>query len=377
MRAQSWLKGQIKVTLLETADSPKINPLTLQVLGKEITTIHTRFGNALKSEFVVFDETIVVHEVILEQGCVSYPFSMYLPATLAPSMHFESRRGSSKVQYVVKAQLGGVAKSSRLTVIGKPLSNKLYPSIVGPAVCCLRRMGIFDHGCLVLGAKVDNRRVQKGRKVKLAVALRNRSEEKIHRLDVQVVEEIYWTAGGSQRREEVKLDCWCDVEISGIKPHTAQCPNVHNHYQKRTTANQVIFPEIHDELLSKSNEFSVLIPARAFDSYAGKLVQISHKVKVLVYTTPHHCRHPPTSTCPSISVPLEIFDPPMEPNMALHQHHTPAEKVNDVVTTLWPVDGEMILTTNGHRYPSAHRKLHSDTEFSYASIQEDEVASPM
>jgi hypothetical protein len=386
VRAQTWLKGCV---ILRMSDSTAIKAqypqsLTVQVVGEELTTISRRLGSTASAKHVVFDEMIVVHGFADEVSLASssggqFPFSLFLPADVPPSMHYEDRHGSCKVQFFVIAKLGNhVPESCRLTVVGKPLSSKNYPFRVEPTCLPLKTMaGTVDHGCIVLAAKLDNCHVAKGRKAEFSISCRNKSKENIERFDVQVLEQIWWQAGGSEHTESVKLDSYCDVDIPGLKSSMPANPsNDHQHLNQRPQISAVenslaheVAVAMQEELQAKSRELSVQIPSRAFDSYNGTLVRVTHSIRILAFTKQHNHRDP--EHAPSISLPVEVFDPPMEAKSMRDRSIVHEHAVQAVATTVWPKDEDPLCAKENRSSPSvAHRKIHSDTEFSYDSIME-------
>jgi hypothetical protein len=389
VRAQTWLKGSISLIIGQEIpyESQETVSLTVQVVGEESTSVVPLLGVAANDKHIVFDETIVAHTFTIDSclpsttGC--YSFSLFLPASAPPSMHFEEHGSSCKVQYFVIAKLGHLSiESCRLTVVGRPLSCKHYPCMVEPTCLPLRTMaGVVDHGCLVLAAKIDNRNVAKGRKVTLAVSCRNKSKESIERFDVQVLEHIWWKAGKASRESTVKLDSYCDVDIPGVKAFMPSDPTGASHHGHRPSSSsddgrvgQSLAREMNEELQSKLHEFPVQIPSRAFDSYSGTLVRVTHFVKVLASTKQHRPSDP--QHVPSISLPVEVFDPPMEPKSMRERSVSSEKMVREMATTIWPKDEDQLsspLTCAKENHSSAtpgHRKVHSDSELAYDAIAE-------
>jgi hypothetical protein len=378
VRAQTWLKGCITLQLNDGTTTLATYPqrLTVQVVGEELTTVSRRLGYTASAKHVVFDELIVVHGFADEKSLASssggqFPFSLFLPADVPPSMHYEDQHGSCKVQYFVIARLGNhVPESCRLTVVGKPLSTKNYPFRVEPTYLPLKTMaGTVDHGCIVLAAKLDNRHVAKGRKTTFSISCRNMSKESIERFDVQVLEYIWWKAGNSEHEETAKLDSYCDVDIPGLKLCMPASSSMEHRHVTDDSIDHELVVGMEEELQARSREFSVQIPARAFDSYNGTLVRVTHSIRILAFTKQHNHRDP--EHAPSISLPVEVFDPPMEAKSMRDRSTVHEHAVQAVATTVWPKDEDPSSVREKQPSPHvAHRKIHSDTEFSYDSIME-------
>jgi len=253
IRAKSWLKGKIYLNVHQ--DIECAGSLTVDVLGRETTLVvppsltssiatssSSGFG---MSEHVLFHEKILLHDFEnkrIETGVsLGYPFSIYMPGTVPPSMKFEDEKGSCCVEYFLKAKFCAFGHEDdvdgdeimqlerALRVVGAPLSSKPHPYTMDPVVIPIesspsslfRKLlsldgdgtGLGGDAFVVLGAKLDNTHVGKGQTIDLAVA--GRCVESSHRkkgspktdsssltgLEISLLERIEWTTSATQQEE--------------------------------------------------------------------------------------------------------------------------------------------------------------------------------
>jgi len=412
VRAQSWLKGHVHATVNKAILCDKGKELTVSIKGKEITSFLPKHseGNLLTSsiekikkkakttphsppqryEHIVYDEKSIVGDLaanscdnVVAPGTYSFPFSFYMPGHVPPSMHYEDKEGSScSVRYTLNVD--GCTSTFRpystvLTVMGKPLSCKKYPCLISPTCFPVKsHTHTDDHGFFVaLGAKVENKHVANGKKVVVSLACRNKSPSDIERIDVHLMEDIEWKAqpsepgsktDGPHRLETLKLDSWSDVCLPSLKKEvemdTSSSEKLGGDIVEATKAN--IVSDL--KAASSSHTHTVLqlqVPMRAFDSYCGTLLRIAHYLRVDAVMaddhgfgrrTIHGLRH-------SIVIPLEVFGSPIE---QMTPKVLSVEKKAEVETTNWPDDKEFLHEVK------AHHHAHTDSQFSYTSINEDE-----
>lgn len=332
--------------------------LYVSLIGKEETVSVKNKGMRRvesRGEKVVLDEERLIHEFDkkpLEPGTYNSRFSIYLPGYLPQSMHYEGAKGGCSVTYILTVELGTEKIASVITMVGKSVSTKQYPCLVTPTTIPIKGV-MRDAGALVVGAKLENKHVAKGGKFRLSLAARNKSREAIERVDVQLVEEIEWSTKEYQSRELVKLDTWMEVDLQGLDNEGESTASVIS-----SKHDEMLLGSIRNELMTElATGHSVLqhgIPLRAFDSYQGTLMSVSHYLKINFITRTRRNRYP------CLKVPLEVFDPPMETVIQLIPSK---DKLEEVVTTVWPQDDKVLVRPHHH---------HSDTDVSYSSINENE-----
>lgn len=334
--------------------------LEVDVVGKEMTTVNL-YGvivpnsTETRSERTVFEEKRIIHEFnksYVAKGEYCHPFSIYMPGFLPPSMHYENETGACSVVYTLTARFDAARHDRALTIVGKGLSSKIYPRMMHPTCFPLKcALGMVDHGFVILTAKVENTHVAKGRIFEVNLAVRNRSQEKIERINVHVVEEIEWRAKGNIKRHEVTVGCLHDVDLPGLKK--AAEANV-GETKAKPEVDGLTYSELMADVSSKKNQLRLKLPAQTLDTYRGHLINISHHLEVTVFTSGR-------SANPSITIPLTVFDPPTE---AKTPHAASRKMVQDVATTVWPEDNKLC---------APHHKR-SETEGSMSSVEENSAA---
>jgi hypothetical protein len=313
--------------------------LSIELEGKESTHIPSPVLHGClpwpcntANEYIVFHEDRVIHEfdnTFLGPGLYSYVFTFYLPGSLPPSMSYEEpdRCMGCSVNYVLKARVGQYFKGERkIKVVGAPFSTKAYPHMLQPTCFPLSSWWLLDHGYLVLGARMENSHVGKGKTLDVSLTSRNKSRIDIERVEVQVIEKIEWNTSKShlkQKRFIVVLDK-PNVILPGLVKEMEGPTHAGGHQQ--ASVDGLMYAQMHGDLTAKRNLLKLAIPTSARDSYSGKLIKVSHYLKVTTVTAgiPNN---------PVFNIPVKIFDPPIESIL-----HVPIKPKPTEVATSWPDD---------------------------------------
>lgn len=306
--------------------------LKVDVIGKEVTSIAGFFGATTETS-VVFEENRIIHEfdkTSLQTGSYSHPFSIYLPGSIPASLSYKDASGNHcGIFYTLTARLGDVVLEQELTIVGKPLSSKVYTRSVHPTCFPLKTLGgLVDHGFVVLAAKVENTHVAKGQKANLYIACSNKSNEEIQ-FGVQLLEELDYKAGGKEKKVESRLNTEMQVELPGL---TKGMEPTTSSRKEKMEVDGPLYAQLQSDLSSRQNLIKIKVPSKALDSYKGNLVQVSHYLKIVVAWSGR-------LDGPSILIPISVFDPPV----AECDNHSPSkEKVTQIGTTIWP-DDDVVL----------------------------------
>jgi hypothetical protein len=300
VRAQSWLKGRV---VLDVRYKMQIGDgLSIELEGKE--SIHIP-SSALHgcltwpcntaNEYIVFNEDRVIHEfgnTFIEPGIYSYGFTFYLPGSLPPSMTYEEpdRCMGCSVKYVLKARVGEHFKAERkIKIVGAPFSTKAYPHMLQPTCFPLSSWWLLDHGYVVLGARMENSHVGKGTTLNVSLTSRNKSRIDIERVEVQVIEQIEWKSSNSQlkQRRSISVVDKPNVVLPGLVKEMEAGPTYHSYHaggHKQASVDGLMYAQMHGDLTAKRNLVKLAIPPSVRDSYSGKLIKVSHYLKVITGT---------------------------------------------------------------------------------------------
>ena len=333
--------------------------LRLDFTGKE-STWHTSRGflcgeGRSSKERIIFEELRDLYEFgaaeELPKGMKSYPFSIFLPGTMAPSMIFEdpgSARGDGcELFYTLRATLGAnVAIERKVKIVGATCTGKMHPEWVPPT--CLSPKGAvsMDECCMVLCANVENTHVGRGDELTLSLACRNFSRFDIQRVDVRLEERIRWeTPGpvhlGHHEHEYVKaLQDLRDVCLEGLKkePDQSHPSTWKNSVHDEVTVTNVLHAEMTADVHSECNHLPIKVPNQARVTYdSGKLIHVEHSLTITLVARDK-------SNDPHVVIPIKIMDPQLE------ARQTPSVKARKVATTVWPEDP--VPGSNHHREDS-------------------------
>jgi hypothetical protein len=412
VRSQGWLKGHVEIETKERVPSSG-KEVIVELVGKE--TVCSLSHNT-QNENVVFEErsvhNVIMDKDLLEPGVVhEFPFSMYLPGNIPPSMLYKDKvhlEGCS-VKYTLTAQFDASTKVQEITIVGAPLSSKVYPAQVGPTVLPLLAKptasslswiphALTNHssnnhvgwGSIVLAAKVGNAHIGKGQALKFSVAVRNRSSiASVETIQATIVERIDWDITGDEKKVSkskrcestclASVNCEAGIPTLHYKKQRNDAPSTSPASSTSTSktdvpVDDVLSSEMHGEMTSPRNTLELKVPLNARDSYAGKLLQVSHHLvitAIMATTTapsaggsstsaPAAARENNANNQPSchVEIPIKIFDPPVES----HSHVATTTAVG-LATTVWPQ--ETIVPT----HHLSHRS--SDSCSSCASINEE------
>jgi hypothetical protein len=337
VRAQSWLKGRVVLDIRERMQIG--DGLSIELIGKETSDIPPSILDGCLTwpwqtlnEHIVFHEYRVIHEfgkTFLGPGMYVYVFSFYLPGNLPPSMNYEEpdRCMGCSVNYVLKARVGEYFKAERdLQVVGATLTRKAYPHMLQPTCFPLSSWWLIDYGYLVLGARMENSHVGKGTTLDVSLTSRNKSRVDIERVEVQVVEHIEWKTNKAHQPNQRRCIAVVDepnVVLPGLVEEMEDSI-YHLGGHEQASVDGLMYAQMHGDLTAKRNLLRLPIPSSVRDSYSGKLVKVSHYLKVTPVT-----KGGPNN--PVVKIPIKIFDLPIESII-----HTPIKPKPAEVTTSWP-----------------------------------------
>lgn len=214
------MRGNVTVTTRERISEGK---LTLDVFGKEVAFIRragllASCASGFNDVTTFFEQHPVLSdfkETPLEPGTSSFPFSVYLPDSLPPSMKYQGGDdGDCSIEYTAGADLDGVVTTRRITVVGAPLSTKHYPNNVEPMCFPLRSRGFRDSDSLSFAARVENSHIEKGKPFNLSIAHRNQSRLEVQRVDLRLVETVSWKVGSNEKARSLLLSTHKGVGLS-------------------------------------------------------------------------------------------------------------------------------------------------------------------
>jgi hypothetical protein len=277
---------------------------------------------------VVLAESILLTEstacVSNGRECTFYPFAMFLPAALSPTMeHLDENDGSyCSVSYRLTAtasisttsdveqtdsaiRMRSLRTSRVLYVIGETPSMACRPLAIYPSSPPIKH-GVFHRGHLVVAAYAENTHVCKGNSVTFAIAIADESLCDIEYIEATFVERIRHgktatTGNGHYENGE---------DVGYLKDRTAVLRS-YVHWLHRLGAGAFRWPANTDfyerkELMHTEHiPMHVHVPRKSRTSHAGKLIDVSHfiEIRVMVKDAPVHCH-------PKVAIPVIVFDRP-------------------------------------------------------------------
>jgi len=356
-----------------------------------LCNLATHCSSMSKKEILIFEEHNLVHNFAKipseksNERC-SYPFTIYLPGTLPPSMDYDDTQGGGccSIYYQLTARLvnekqeqksaaspsdetGTASKTDgtlnlhaehTLCVVGATPSTKKYPVTFQPKIYPVKpSLGVLGRGgYIIVAARVENTHVAKGDDLHLSLSCRNRSDHYIQSVDVHLLETIHWntsTSGCSSNidlssqsasghktnnSKTVNLASYTGLVLDGLQNGSQDKPHSDSHDQgpHEEQVDPLVNAEMHNDLMSERNTVSIRLPSQARDSYKGKLVQVAHFLRITFAVKNK-------ASDPHVDIPIRVCDPHIE----MHAAHPPipSRKIETIATTKW-VEGPDAVATS-------------------------------
>jgi hypothetical protein len=209
-----------------------------------------------------------------------------------------------RLQYILRAELGDFHLERVFLVASAPLPADIVPCIIQPTTHELKSFGFSNKGFLSVGASVENSRIGRGQTLRVSVASRNDTSVDIERVRVKLVELIEYRAEEEKETIKVELQKLKDIDdLPGlIKTHAEEMAVRRSIRQGLGRNIETTHQEIYEDLVSGENQFDVVVPKNARDSYDGSLITISHYLKISFFTNA-------LVENPSTKIPIVIGNP--------------------------------------------------------------------
>jgi hypothetical protein len=238
--------------------------------------------------------------------------------------HFDVSHG----QYILTVLVGKEVLLKRLFIVASAaLPNKILQVIAEPKAHAIK--GIRKKkGHLLMGAKVVNAQVGRGKNVEVFLACRNDASVDIERVQIRLLEKVRWSSQtykmfGPKKGEKILWKNYTrvlaenvDVEVPGLKK------------KKKTILSEdqseAIY-QIYDDLMSGKNEISLEVPYNSRDTYHGQLIETSHLIEITLFTKA-------LVENPRIEIPVQIGFPPRAGGLP-PQAPAPAEDCHEAYAT--------------------------------------------
>jgi hypothetical protein len=319
----------------EVGDSVAVERLELNLSGLKASTIVPPHGTIryplLPS---LADDVFLAESILLTESttcvsngrkCTLYPFTVFLPATLSPTMeHIDENDGSyCSVSYRLTAtasismigeaeetecaiRMRTLQTSRSLFVIGETPSMACCPLAIYPSSPPMKR-GVHHRGHLVVAVFAENTHVTKGDSVAFALAIADESLWDIEYIEATFVERIRHgktaAAGANDTNRE---------GIGYLKDHTAVLRS-YVHWLHHSGAGAFRWPANtdfykHEHSVDTAHiPMHVHVPRKSRTSHTGKVIDVSHfiEIRVMVKDSPVHCH-------PKVAIPVIVFDRPLK-----------------------------------------------------------------
>jgi hypothetical protein len=241
----------------------------------------------------------------IKRGTYSLPFEFVVPASSPASTQYpDSKRNfDCRIQYSLLARMGTIRSSRIVDIASTPLPNETVPCLVQPTTYQLKSFGVLKKGSITVGASVADSHIGRGQTLKISIASRNDASVNIERVRVKLMELIDYKAQEEGNVRKIELNMLNDIDlpclIKARKSRSERRQSGRGGFEDNIEAT---YQEIYEDLVSGQNEVDLQIPYSARDTYSGKLMTISHYLKVTFFTTS-------LVENPSTKIPIRIGNP--------------------------------------------------------------------
>lgn len=366
VRAQHWLRGFVSIRANEenfhvantnnNGNNENSDKLKVELVGKEIAVAPHQGENSVD----IFHEesTRRVMDPVLEVNrTYCFPFSIFTPGRIAPSMEYSNPKSSSscRIEFRLVATFQQYKAERKVHIVGQTLSAKEYPATVVPSVVPVITTTTFSwkkmletkplhrkqpssevqhhHGCLVWAAHVKNTNVGKGEDATFSFSLRNHSCYDVVKLSAKLMEKVSWKTHTEETHSHAAELSY--VVMPNVSFFNNQKATLSLRQSQVAPIDHKLEQEMEAELAMKENTVTYQVPAKCLDSYKGKLIQVTHHLLIEARTCDTNGKNH-TATM-SMSIPLKVFDPPVVEGHTKHQHILiPGDSQEK-----WPADQDM------------------------------------
>jgi hypothetical protein len=223
----------------------------------------------------------------ITKGIYAEPFEILLPASLPSSTQFPRTEGNKfrgRIQYKLRAEIGEFSFSKVFQVVSCRMNDDLVPCIVQPTTHEILQSKFLGKGFVSIAACVDDSHIGRGQNLNGSISGKNHSSADIERISIKLVESIEYNVCFHGRTSVLKnvLVETKDVNLSRFSKYL----NYSSRTSKRQNNERIhsTHKEILRNLVSGENQFQLIVPNSARDTYDGNLIKISHYLKVAFHT---------------------------------------------------------------------------------------------
>jgi hypothetical protein len=242
----------------------------------------------------------------IRRGTYSLPFEFDVPVSSPASSQYPAdgkRNFDCRIEYSLLAKIGTFRLSRIVDVASAPLPNETSPCLVQPTTYQLKSCGVLKRGSITVGASVADSYIGRGQTLKISIASRNDASVNIERVCVKLVELIDYKAQEEEDTRKVELKKLKDIDLPClIKARKSRSERRENSQGGVEDNIEATYQAIYQDLVSGQNQVDLQIPYSARETYSGKLMTISHYLKVTFFTTS-------LVQNPSTKIPIRIGNP--------------------------------------------------------------------
>ena len=257
----------------------------------------------VKHFFDVEDQSCIVGGKI-EPGNYDIGFSTILPSSLPSSLDIRSFDGYAKIDYTLHVNIEGSGwisnyKTKKAVMLQSCPEdvNLRTPFRKAPIEAKVRAFCCLGRGSIHWGVKLDDTHLCHGQDVKVSLSFVNDSTSSIDKVTGTLTQYVKWTARMNDERQKTELHQLDFGRMKEMTPKTKEDLRMLELSMSHTTEIQA---QILLALEENANQQTIpSLSPKAYDTYAGRLIQIEHKLHLVLQT----------GTCvtdPKVEIPLKI-----------------------------------------------------------------------
>ena len=267
MRPGQSVRGKI---LIDVKHPVQGGTVRVSILGEEevrYTRESSSTEDRMSSKRLYLDKEVIAHVAVslegmnqrrLEKGNYSLDFSIDLPERIPATMKFGNYDDGCSIQYKIIASLGRLESEWPLIVRSIPLPNVQSQFFMEPKVERVSTMGFGRDGRVIIGARVDRRKVDRGQLLYVSVACLNTTSIEIRSVSIRAMElitmysrKLNWTIIRKVALVDMRV-----VELSGLITSNARADKQGSPAAERASD----FRCIYDALEHGANAFPITLP---------------------------------------------------------------------------------------------------------------------
>lgn len=319
IKAGNDLEGILQIVATEAIPASKIE---IFFEGEEYASVNTRDektltrpatrGRQFCDKHAILKRDIISSRInsiirrkrVFPQGSYETKFSLELPDDIPSSASFVHGKCVAKIEYNLRVILRGPGDKIQhqsnkvIQVQALPKPEELHPR--KPRLRCHDIKSLFQRGHIFTGAQARHREIQPGQKLKIDLAVLNKSQHAVQKIKVTLRERVHWSAKRHRRTLQsnlATLQVCTNALTQGATRSTSLIDRIQDAYWHERNLDKVAA-----QLQTGENLLSFTlppVPPEAHDTYVGTRLTVTHEVII-------HLESKKWKRHPEVRIPVKI-----------------------------------------------------------------------